>query len=79
MHEIIAYIAIQRGLFLCENLFNFLVGLGEFVLTLFYKFLCNFKLFTQGIDIEVAVFHLFHYLFELFHGSFIIEFVCHNL
>ena len=77
--KLLVPVAMHQCLFFVENLFYFDIGLGEFVLALLYKFLCNFELLAQGIDVKVAVFHLFHYFFELLHSSFIIEFFWHNV
>ncbi len=60
---------------LSQNLLDFLIGLGEFVLAQADEFLGLFQLFCHGVDIQLVIFHFSHDGLYLSHGLFIIEFL----
>lgn len=65
---------------LAEEFFDFLIGLGEFVLAEFHQGLGTLQLLGELVDIELIILHSFYNLLKLSYGLLIFHFFfCHNL
>ena len=59
---------------LAEEFLDFLIGLGEFVLTEFHQGFGTFQLLRELINIEFIILHSFYDFFKFSYGLFVFHF-----